>query len=311
MQNLKIHSPKPLQKGDCIGIIAPAGQIRDTEGLKQGIIILQEMGFEVKFPRNLWPGKGYLADTDSNRAKEFHKMLADDEVSALLALRGGFGCLRLLPLLDFETIRKNPKPLIGFSDLTILHNVLYQKSKVLSFHGPMLSSLGSCSSESLQRFHASLTGNWDKTIQSRDIEILRGGDTVSGNLRGGNLCSLISLLGTPFQPDFSNSILFLEDIGEPLYKLDRMFSQLAQCSILSQPSAILLGDFSPSCEMDSLESIRFHEEIWTRVLELTENTSIPIWGNFPIGHGSNNLMLPHGSFANASSCQASLSFSTP
>ncbi|RUM46979.1 MAG: LD-carboxypeptidase [Desulfocapsa sp.] len=305
------HIPERLQRGDCIGIFAPAGQIRDTKSLEQGLIILQEMGFEVKFPRNLWPGKGYLADTDSNRAKEFHKMLVDDDVSALLALRGGFGCLRLLPLLDFKTLRKNPKPIIGFSDLTILHNVLCEKSRLLSFHGPTLCSLNSCSPDSLQHFHASLTGNWDKTIRSKTIEILRGGDTVSGYLKGGNLCSLVSLLGTPFQPNFTDSILFLEDIGEPLYKLDRMFSQLAQCSVLSQPSAILLGDFSPSSEIDSLESIRFHEEIWTRVLKLTENTNIPVWGNFPVGHGSTNLTLPHGSLANANSCQASLSFSHP
>ena len=309
MPDTKTSIPKPLQRGDCIGIIAPAGQIRDMKHLKQGIAILKEMGFEVKFPRNLWPGKGYLADTDRNRAKEFHKVWADDDISALLALRGGFGCLRLLPFLDFKTIKIRPKMLIGFSDLSILHNSLYQECAVISLHGPVLCSLSSCSSDSLQRFHASITGNWDKPVESKNIEILRGGDIVSGRLKGGNLCSLLSLLGTPFQPDFRDSILFLEDTGEPLYKLDRLFSQLSQSTILSQASAILLGDFSLSREMNTLESIRFHEEIWTRVLELTENTNIPVWGNFPIGHGHCNITLAHGSLANANSCQASLSFS--
>ncbi len=309
MQTPPSIRPKPLKRGDTIAIIAPAGQIPDTKGLEQGVSILREMGFEVKLPRNLWPGTGYLADTDSNRALEMHKMLADDDVSALLALRGGFGCLRLLPLLDLKELKKHPKPVIGFSDLTILHTLLFQQCGLISFHGPVLTSLSSCSSAALERFHATLMGKWDKPLPLKSIEILRGGDSVTGPLVGGNLSSIISILSTPFQPDFRECILFLEDVGEPLYKLDKMFTQLFQAGILNEPAAILLGDFSPSQEMDSLESIRFHEEIWTRVLELTENTSIPVWGNLPIGHRSNNIILPHGSIANADSCQASLSFS--
>lgn len=301
--------PKALQAGDCIGIIAPAGQIVETNHLEQGIVILKEMGFEVKIPHQLWPGTGYLADTDRNRALEFHKMWADEEVSALLALRGGFGCLRLLPFLDLKELKKNEKILIGFSDLTILHSMLQQKLDMVSFHGPMLTSLSSCTRESLERFHACLTGNWNKTIHIQSLEILRGGKPATGRLIGGNLSSLISILSTPLQPDFAGSILFLEDVGEPLYRLDRMFSQLSQSGLLQSPSAILLGDFSPSIEMDSLESIRFHEEIWTRVLELTESTNIPIWGNFPVGHGANNLTLAHGSTAIADSHTASLFFS--
>ncbi len=300
--------PGPLKPGDCIGIIAPAGQIFETDRLEQGIVILKEMGFEVKLPRQLWPGTGYLADTDKNRALEFHKMWADDEVSALLALRGGFGCLRLLPFLDMEELKKHQKMLIGFSDLTILHTILKQNLDLISFHGPMLTTLSSCSRESLERFHACISGRWNKPIHSKSIEILRGGETVKGPLVGGNLSSLISILSTPFQPDLTDSILFLEDVGEPLYRLDRMFSQLAQARLLQAPAAILLGDFSPSKEMDSLESIRFHEEIWTRVLELTESVDIPVWGSFPVGHGGNNFTLAHGSTTIADSHKASLSF---
>jgi muramoyltetrapeptide carboxypeptidase len=309
MQIRESIRPTSLKRGDTIGIIAPAGQIRESKALEQGVSILQEMGFEVKLPRNLWPGTGYLADTDRNRAFELHKMWADEDVSALLALRGGFGCLRLLPLLDLEELKKYQKPLIGFSDLTILHTLFYQTCGFVSFHGPVLTSLSSCSPAGLERFHASLVGKWDKPLKLQSVEILRGGDVVTGPLVGGNLSSLVSLLSTPFQPTFTDSILFLEDVGEPLYKLDRMFSQLSQAGLLTTPAAILLGDFSPSREMDSLESIRFHEEIWTRVLELTENVNIPIWGNLPIGHGSANFTLPHGSIANADSCQALLAFS--
>ncbi len=307
--NNPANSPKPLHPGDCIGIIAPAGQIVKTERLEQGIAILKEMKFEVKLPRNLWPGTGYLADTDQNRALEFHQMWADRDVHALLALRGGFGCLRLLPFLDFTELKKHQKPLIGFSDLTILHARIQQTCEAITFHGPMLTSLSSCDKKTLDHFYASITGRWKKGISCTSVEILRGGPPVTGRLIGGNLSSLISTLSTSAHPDFTDAILFLEDVGEPLYRLDRMFTQLAQCNKLQEASAIILGDFSPSFELDRLESIRFHEEIWTRILELTINTGIPIWGNFPIGHGSINLTLPHGAFATMDSNQGSVIFS--
>lgn len=302
------RSPRPLRKGDCIGIFAPAGQIQDTDSLEKGLAILHDMGFQVKFPRNLWPGKGYLADSDTNRAKEFHTMWADESVDALLALRGGFGCLRLLPLLDLELLKKKNKPLLGFSDLTLLHALLAEQCGLVSFHSPMLTNLAACTPETLAQFHASLSGKWEGLRSISSVEILRGGDTVQGPLKGGNLSSLVSLLGTPYQPNLDGAILFLEDVGEPLYKLDKMLTQLHHCSLLHQPACILLGDFSLRPEMDRLESIRFHEAIWTRILELTSTSQVPVWGNMPFGHRAHNLTLPHGSLTKADSCQGSLTF---
>jgi muramoyltetrapeptide carboxypeptidase len=304
----KANFPKSLQPGDCIGIIAPAGQIQDSTALEQGISILKDMGFEVKLPRNLWPGTGYLADTDKNRALEFHKMWADPEISALLPLRGGFGSLRLLPFLNPDDIKKEQKLLLGFSDITVLHCALHQSNNLISLHSPVLTSLSSISSESRQRFFASLTGNWNKSLQLGQIEVLRGGPSIQGKLIGGNLCSLMSMLSTSIDLDWSESILFLEDVGEPLYKIDRMFSQLWHCGKLNHPAGIILGNFSINYEQDSLETIRFHEEIWKRVLELTESSGMPIWGNFPIGHGKDNMTLPHGADALMDSNKAMLSF---
>ena len=300
--------PQPLRPGDCIGIIAPAGQVRDKERVEQGVAILREMGFEVRLPRNLWPGTGYLADTDRNRAVEFHKMWADPEIPALLALRGGFGCLRLLDFLDRVELKKNRKLLIGFSDITILHGALYQANQMISLHGPMLTTLSATSRDSLEQFHACLTGKWNAPIRSRQVEVLRGGDPVCGRLSGGNLSSLTSMLATPLDQGWSNTILFLEDVGEPLYRLDRMLTQLAHCGKLSQPAGIILGDFSMTTDQDPLEKIRFHEEIWTRVLELTETAAMPVWGNFPVGHGADNLTLPHGADAMMDSSKPLLSF---
>ncbi len=300
--------PQTLRRGDCIGIIAPAGQVRDKEKLAKGISILKEMGFEVRLPRNLWPGSGYLADTDSNRAIEFHKMWADPEISALLALRGGFGCLRLLDFLDSVELKKTSKLLIGFSDITILHTALYQINQMITLHGPMLTTLSTTSRDSLEQFYACLTGKRYAPVSSPHVEILRGGSQVQGRLSGGNLSSLTSILSTPLDLDWKDTILFLEDVGEPLYRLDRMLTQLAHCGKLQQPAGIILGDFSTTREQDPLEKIRFHEEIWTRVLELTERAAMPVWGNFPVGHGADNLTLPHGADAVLDSSETLLSF---
>lgn len=298
----------PLKKGSQIGIIAPAGQLQDINALDRGVNILHEMGFELKLPRQLWPGYGYLADSDQNRALEFHKMWTDPEIDAIMALRGGFGCLRLLPFLDMQEIAKHQKILIGFSDVTILHQAFFNANNVISFHGPVLTSLSSLNRKSLERFRACLHGKWNIPIEERSIEILRGGDPALGKLIGGNLSSLISMIGTPFDLDWRDSILFLEDIGEPFYRIDRMLTQLEQCGKLAQLKGILLGDFSLTSEMDRLESIRFHEQIWNRVLELTEQAGMPIWANFPIGHCPTNLTLPYGADAGMDSSQVLLSF---
>jgi muramoyltetrapeptide carboxypeptidase len=235
-------------------------------------------------------------------------MWADPEISALLPLRGGFGSLRLLPFLNPDDIKKEQKLLLGFSDITVLHCALHQSNNLISLHSPVLTSLSSISSESRQRFFASLTGNWNKSLQLGQIEVLRGGPSIQGKLIGGNLCSLMSMLSTSIDLDWSESILFLEDVGEPLYKIDRMFSQLWHCGKLNHPAGIILGNFSINYEQDSLETIRFHEEIWKRVLELTESSGMPIWGNFPIGHGKDNMTLPHGADALMDSNKAMLSF---
>lgn len=302
------HAPAPLKPGDIIGIIAPAGQIRDQDGFSTGIRLLAEMGFEPRFPRELWPGTGYLADTDARRAEEFNKMWADPEVSALLALRGGYGCLRMAGMIDLEQVRKKPKMLIGFSDITVLHNYLCRQTRLVSLHGPTLSTLAQSSRDTLERFHQCLTGSWRTTLQMRGVEVLRGDEEARGRLIGGNLSTLLSLLGTPFEPEYAGAILFLEDVGEPLYRIDRMLTQLWLAGKVQKVAGIVLGDFSPGREMETNERIRFHETIWNRVLQLTTDTQIPVWGGFPVGHGPENMTLPHGAESVMDSRNRSLYF---
>jgi muramoyltetrapeptide carboxypeptidase len=235
-------------------------------------------------------------------------MWADPEVSALLALRGGYGCLRMAERIDLAQIRRQAKLIIGFSDITVLHSYLQRQTGLVSLHGPTLSTLSASDKDSLERFHQCLTGNWSAPLQCRGVEILRGEDAVRGHLVGGNLSTLLTLLATPFEPDYTGRILFLEDVGEPLYRIDRMLTQLHLAGRLQRAAGILLGDFSLNRVMETAEKIRHHEAIWNRVLKLTADSGIPVWGGFPIGHGAANLTLPHGAEAIMDSGNGKLSF---
>lgn len=294
---ISIISPPPLKHGDTIGIVAPAGQITDRQRFDQGLGILADMGFQTRFPREMWPGTGYLADTDRNRANELRKMFADSDIHGVMAARGGYGCLRLLEQIDFNPIRGNPKLFLGFSDISMLLNQMVQQAGVLSLHGPVVTSLCDCTRNALERLYNCLTGNWRRAIAPRNIEILRSGEQVRGRLVGGNLNTLMTTMGTRFDFSWRDCILVLEDVNEPVYKLDRMLTQLGLIGKLSEPAGIVLGDFTLSSGQQMLEKIRYTEYIWERVLGLTATAGIPVWGNFPTGHCPENLTLPFGATA--------------
>jgi muramoyltetrapeptide carboxypeptidase len=298
--------PPALVPGDAIGIIAPAGQVKDRQRLESGVRALSEMGFTVRLPPSLWPGTGYLADSDAGRAEEFNRTWADPEIKALMAVRGGYGCLRILDVIDLQLIRKTPKYLIGFSDITLLHTFLQRETGLISLHGPVLTSLAGSDGPSRERFRQCLLGNWQKSLRVKGMEILRGGDECRGTLIGGNLSSLVTLLGTPFAPQWEGKILFLEDTNEPLYRIDRLLTQLFLAGVFNTIKGLILGDFSSAGGMDSLEKIRHHEAVWNRALEVTAASRLQVWGGFPIGHQRENLTLPVGATAIMSSAGALL-----
>ena len=301
--------PPPLGHGDTIGIIAPSGKIQDRQQFDSGLQILREMGFQVRFPQSLWPGSGYLADSDTKRAEEFNRTWTDPEIKALVAVRGGYGCLRILDRINLQQVRKTPKFLIGFSDITILHSFLQQKTGLISLHGPVLTSLAGSSKPALERFHHCLLGNWRNTITWKKMEILRGGRTRQGILTGGNLSSIVSLLGTPFAPLWKDKIVFLEDTNEPLYRIDRMLTQLSYAGRFKDIAGLILGDCSITNNLETLEKLRHHETVWQRMLEVTARADIPVWGGFPTGHCSDNLTLPVGALTVMDSDTGTLRFS--
>lgn len=288
--------PPPLVPGDTIGIIAPSGQLRDRQKFDSGVKTIQEMGFQVKFPPSFWPGSGYLADTDTKRADEFNKTWADPDIRAVMAARGGYGCIRILNKIDLQLVRQTPKLLIGFSDLTVMQTFLQQESGLISLHGPVVTSLPGTDKPALERFQQCLLGHWSDPITWK-TRILRGGTPRRGILTGGNLSSIVTLLGTPFAPLWKDKIVFLEDTNEPLYRIDRMLTQLFYAGKFKNIAGLILGDFSISDNQEPLEKIRHHESVWLRALEVTAQSGMPVWGGFPTGHCNDNLALPVGATA--------------
>jgi muramoyltetrapeptide carboxypeptidase len=289
--------PPPLNKGDTVGIVAPAGRLVDKERFVSGVKILQEMGFAVKFPRDLWPGLEYLADSDENRGDEFNRLIGDSEVKALIALRGGYGCLRMIDKIDLAQVVAHPKMIVGFSDMTILQNFLYDRTGLLSLHGPVVTSLGQVSRAARERLVRCLAGKWHQTLAPPNLEILQNGPAVTAPLVGGNLASLVALLGTRYDFSWDRKILLLEDVNEPPYRIDRMLTQLQLAGKFEKIAGLLLGDFSGPESADSSAQNRYLETIWRRVLELCGDLGIPIWGNFPSGHCRHSLTLPLGALA--------------
>ena len=276
--------PPRLQRGDTIGIIAPAGPIRDQEQFAAGVRLIREMGFEVKFDRDILRREGYLAGTDQRRADEFNTLWADPEVKGLFAARGGYGSLRIAADIDMEMIRRTPKILVGFSDITVLLCAVGKSTDLVTFHGPTVSTLATSDHGSTTSLFNTIAGpRPPEPIKPGRLEILASGN-AHGRLMGGNLTNLCHLLGTPFEPDWRRTILFLEDIGEATYRVDRMLTQLATAGKFAEISGLLLGEFTDCGDT---------EAIWQRALELTGGT-IPVWGNFPVGHGKQNLTMPVG-----------------
>jgi len=301
--------PLPLKKNDTIAIIAPAGQLKEFPPFTKGVKILEEMGFQVKFPRDLWPGVDYLSDNDKNRGLEFNKCISDPEVKGLIMMRGGYGCLRMIDQIDLKLVTLNPKMIVGFSDITILQNFLYERTGLISLHGPVVTSLHDATVSSLEKLYHGLIGNWRTPVAPRNIEVLLAGPSSSGPLIGGNLTSLVTLLGTPFDFSWDGKIVFLEDIDEPLYRIDRMLTQLFLAGKLKNIIGLILGDFSITSFQDDIEKIRYKEHVWTRILEICRDANFPIWANFPHGHCRQNITLPLGATAIMDWKKTSLIFS--
>uniref|UniRef100_UPI0040566656 S66 peptidase family protein n=1 Tax=Candidatus Electronema sp. TaxID=2698783 RepID=UPI0040566656 len=298
--------PPRLQPGDTVGIIHPAGPVRDEEGFAQGLHVLRDFGLQIRCEPPDGSGPDYLAADDRQRLAELHRLWADEEIKALISARGGYGCLRLISKLDWNFLRARPKWLIGFSDLTVLLNGVFAQTGLVTLHGPMISTLARAERDTVLRLKECLRGEFQPCVRPAGLEILRGGFS-QGRLVGGNLTTLCHLLGTPWQPQTAGRILFIEDTAEPLYKIDRMLTHLACAGLFDKLSGLILGLFDPGHD-DRLEILRLNEQVWQRALELTAAVKCPVWGGFPAGHQRDNFALPVGMEAVMDSFSGSLNF---
>lgn len=232
-----------LKEGDTIGIISPAGCIKEPEKLQKAVDFLEEKGFKVILSPNILAQEDYLAGSDDLRLADLHWAFATPKIKAVLCSRGGYGCARILDKIDFDLIALNPKPLFGFSDITVLLNSL----PCPTFHAPMaMSDFGKDEIDNFtsQSFLDALKGATPQIFEAiPDFEVINSGQ-AEGKLAGGNLTSLVSLLGTKYFPDLTGKILLLEDVNEELYKLDRMLTQLRLAGVFEKVSGVIFAGFS-------------------------------------------------------------------
>ena len=285
---MNLLKPPPLRPGDTIGVVAPAGAVYQDR-LAKGVRALEARGFRVELAEGILARKGYLAGSEQQRARTLERFFVRDDISAVFCARGGFGSIQLLPGLDPELIRAHPKIFVGFSDVTALLNWMSQSCGVVAFHGPMVAvefagELGGGVSSS---FWDALTGK-RRLWQIKGTGVLRTGDAPArGPLAGGCLSVLVTTLGTPYEIDTTGKIVFLEDVAELPYRLERMLTHLRMAGKLDDVAGVVTGAFN-GCETGAERDV---EDV---LAEVFRNVPYPVVTGLPCGHATANTLLPIG-----------------
>lgn len=309
--------PNRLKAGDQVGVITPASYI-DDDGLEKAIKNLESLELKPVLGKNIRALYGSLAGTDDQRLADLHQMFSDPEIKAIWCARGGYGCARLLPRIDYKMIRRNPKVFVGYSDITALHLALERHCGLVTFHGPVGSStftdytraeLKKILFSPLQKSTILVAPSQEVAAQEDTAfatKIIQPGQ-AEGRLTGGNLTLLASALGTNYTPDIKNKILFLEDIGEKPYRIDRMLTSLRQAWPLESLAGIALGVFA-DCEAKSgTRSLSLIQTLEDRL----EGLDLPIVYGLSFGHIDNMCTLPMGIKARLDTKNASLTLLEP
>ena len=293
---MKILKPKKLESGDAIGIISPASTPENLDKIENGVKYLENLGYRVEIGENVGKVHGYLAGSDEERLSDLHSMFSNKNVKAIFSLRGGYGSGRLLDKIDFNLIKKNPKIFVGYSDLTMLQMAIFKKTGLITFAGPMLvTDFSENVNEYMEENFWKIVTNSKKIgklYNPRDEKfyVLNSG-RGEGQILGGNLAVLASLMGTEFMPNLKDSILFLEDIGEAPYRIDRLLNQFRLAKIFDNVKGIILGRFVDCYEKDkSKETIKLNEVIEHYLSDL----KVPVFYSFSHGHIKENLTIPLG-----------------
>ena len=288
---LQLIKPPALREGDTIGLVSPAGILPSGERYGEIRDVIRSLGFRIKTGKHSEQQYGYLAGKDSQRASDLNEMFADPDVDAVIPYRGGWGSGRILDKIDYENIKNNPKPLIGFSDITSLLLAIYKHADLVTFHGPVGKS--EWSPFTVGYFKQAVMDGADFAMknpenENHNIRTISPGK-AEGRLLGGNLTVLTTLLGTNYLPDFDGALLFIEDIGEDIYRIDRMLVQLKLNGILDRINGFIVGKCT-DCKPGSDPSLTLEQVFDDHIKPL----GIPAFTGSMVGHIDDIFTIPVG-----------------
>lgn len=290
---------RALKPGDVVGLVSPSSATDEPFDLQLAREAMEALGFRVKLAPHLASRRGHLAGTDAERAGDLNAMFADDEVAAIVCARGGSGAARLLPLLDYDAIRRHPKVLLGYSDITALHSAIHARTGLVTFHGPIGS--GSWNRFNVDQFrrvffdrelveYRNVADIGDELVQRRNRTVTVSGGKARGDLVGGNLTVLTAIAGSSYLPDFTGRILFLEDVAEAPYRIDRMFSTLKLMGALDRIAGLIFGECTECDPGDGYGSLSLSQILDDHVRPL----GIPAYRGAMIGHIRQQFIVPVG-----------------
>ena len=284
--------PKALHQGATIGVVSPSYWL-DEETLDKGITWLENHGYQLLLGESVRARRDIFAGSPELRANDIMSMFCNKDVDAIFCARGGYGANRVVPLLDYDTIRNHPKIFMGFSDVTTILNSLAQRANLISFHGPMIASFGRHPNDyDLKQLQSVLGGDVDVIVDDlEDCTALTLRDGVAkAEIVGGNLSLINERLGTADQIDCDNKILLIEEVGEKLYAFERMMLHLKNSGSLNKVKGLIFGEMTEMSDND----VPFGKTIDEIILDICEDCQVPIISNFPAGHGAYISTLPIG-----------------
>ncbi len=294
-----VVKPPRLKPGDTVGLIDPASATFESVKIEVAVEVIEAMGLKARPAPHVADRYGYLAGKDTDRAQDVNQMFADPTVNAVMAIRGGWGCARLLPYLDFGVIAKNPKILIGYSDLTALLLPVHARTGLITFHGPMAGSTwNGFNLDCFQRvlFGAeAVTFENVKEIKDTLVQVENRIQTITpgvarGRLLGGNLTVLAGIVGSGYLPDWSGAILFVEEVEENIYRVDRLLTQLALAGILGRLRGVVFGNCTKCLPGEGYGALTLEEVLRDHIKPL----NVPAWSGAMIGHIDRQFTIPEG-----------------
>ena len=292
----RLLRPKALRRGEVIGLVAPAGALWRPDRVEGCVRYLEGQGYRVEVGAHALGNDGAFSGTDDERLCDLNGMLRDPRIRAILALRGGYGTPRLLDQIDYAAVRRDPKIVVGYSDITALQMALYRKTGLVSFSGPLgavefASAPDPVTEESFWRLVTSRRTRGRLPLPDDEPLVTRQTGLGEGPLLGGCLSLVVALLGTPFSPDYRGAVVALEDVHEQFHRIDRMMTQLRLAGVLGRATGLLLGRFTHTTAADPAHPFHDLEAVWQSVLQ---GVTAPILAGFPYGHVPRKVTLPWG-----------------